>query len=112
MHSASVEQWDQAKGKVRGKGKTINEINLYIETVRAKVFAIYRELEVDGKQITAEIIRNRYRGIDQEKKMLLEAFTEHNKEARSLIGKYFAEKIVQRYEATAVYLKSKHLTFM
>lgn len=62
-------------------------------------------MEVDGKQITAEIIRNRYRGIDQEKKMLLEAFTEHNKEARSLIGKDFAEKTVQRYEATAVYLK-------
>lgn len=103
--SASVGQWDQAKGKVRGKGKTVNEINLYIEVARAKVFAIYRELEVDGKQITAEIIRNRYRGIDQEKKMLLEAFAEHNKQARSLIGRDFAVKTVQRYEATAVYLK-------
>lgn len=105
-HSAPVDQWDQAKGKVRGKSRVVNEINLHLEVIRAKIFAIYRELEMADKEITAEIIRNKYRGIEQEKKTLLEAFAEHNKEARSLIGKDFALKTVQRYEATAVYLKS------
>lgn len=92
--------------KRQGKSRVVNEINLHLEVIRAKIFAIYRELEMADKEITAEIIRNKYRGIEQEKKTLLEAFADHNKEARSLIGKDFALKTVQRYEATAIYLKS------
>jgi hypothetical protein len=84
---------------------TADELNLYIESVRTKVLRIHRELEMDGKAITVETIRNRYQGLGQENKTLLEAFDEHNKEVRALIGKDFTEKTVMRYESTAIYLK-------
>lgn len=103
--SIPIDQWNQTKECAKGKNRAADELNLYIESVRAKVLKIHRELEIDGKAITVETIRNRYQGLGQENKTLLEAFDEHNKEVRALIGKDFTEKTVMRYESTAVYLK-------
>lgn len=77
--SIPIDQWNQTKECAKGKNHTADELNLYIESVRAKVLRIHRELEMDGKAITIETIRNRYLGLGQENKTLLEAFDEHNK---------------------------------
>lgn len=103
--SVPVNLWDQAKGKVTGKNKISSEINLFLESVRAKIYSIHRELESDGREINAEIVKNKYFGIDEECKTLLQAFAEHNKEARSLIGKGFVAKTVQRFETTTRYIE-------
>lgn len=103
--SAPIKHWGQAKGKLRGKNKISTEINLFIETIRTKIYNTHRELEADNKEINIKTFRNRYFGIDEERKTLLQAFNEHNKEAKSLIGKGYVFTTVQRFETTARYLE-------
>lgn len=102
--SIPVDQWDQPRGRAKGKSRIATETNLYIESIRSNIYQIHRELESDGRDITVETVRNKYFGVDEERKTLLQVFTEHNTEARSLIGKGYVGKTVQRFETTARYL--------
>ena len=103
--SIAVEQWNQAKECAKGKGRYIEELNRYIESIRVKLYQISRELEESGKIVTADKIKNIYLGNDTSQKTLLQIFEEHNNKCRKLIGKDFTDKTVQRYETTQRYLK-------
>ncbi len=102
--SIPAEQWNQAKECGKGKGRMVEELNCYIDSIRAKLYQIYRELEESGKTITADRIRSIYNGHDESQKTLLQLFSEHNAQCKQLIGKDFVDKTVQRYETTARYL--------
>ena len=82
--SIDVTKWNTQKECAIGREKKYQEINHYLDTIRTKILQIHRELEQDGKPITADIIKNIYYG-------------EHSKE--------YAEGTVLRYERTARYLK-------
>lgn len=60
--SIPVELWNQAKECSKGKDYLAKELNHYLETVKARIYQIQRELEVDGKIVTADEIRDRYYG--------------------------------------------------
>ncbi|MCP9613122.1 site-specific integrase [Coprobacter tertius] len=102
--SCPVNFWNQAKECSRGKDRMSVELNRYLEITRSRIHQIYRELEIAGKTITADLIRKLYYGEDEENKTLLQAFGEHNAQCRKLIGKDFVSKTVQRYETTTRYL--------
>ncbi|WP_246037517.1 phage integrase SAM-like domain and Arm DNA-binding domain-containing protein [Dysgonomonas capnocytophagoides] len=103
--SALVENWDQTKGKLKTKDKRSTEINMYIDTVRAKVQNIHRQLEADNLEISAKEICNRFCGVEEKHKTLIEVFEEHNKEIKQLQGKGYAQKTIIRFEGTVRYLK-------
>lgn len=103
--SIEIEKWNSSKGCAIGKDKKHQEINLYLDTVRNKVFQIHRQMEADGKPITADTIKNIYYGGHETPKMLIETFNEHNLEYRELMNKEYAEGTVLRYERTVRYLK-------
>lgn len=50
--SVEPDKWNHLKGCAVGKDRKHQEINLYLETVRNRVFQIHRQLEADGKPIT------------------------------------------------------------
>ena len=102
--STLVENWDQTKGKLRTKDKLSTEINMYIDTVRAKVQNIHRQLEADNLEISAKEICNRFCGVEEKHKTLIEVFEEHNKEIKLLEGKGYAQKTIIRFEGTVRYL--------
>ncbi|KAA6315168.1 hypothetical protein EZS27_034332 [termite gut metagenome] len=52
------ELWSQAKERSKGKSHAALELNHYIESVKSRLFQIHRELEIDGKTITAQIEKN------------------------------------------------------
>lgn len=103
--STLVENWDQTKGKLKTKDKLSTEINMYIDTVRAKVQNIHRQLEADNIEISAIEIKNRFCGVEEKQKTLIEVFEEHNKEIKLLEGKGYAQKTIIRFEGTARYLQ-------
>lgn len=47
--SVPVELWNQSKECSKGKDRSSQELNHYINSVRARVLQIHRELEIDGK---------------------------------------------------------------
>ena len=102
--SIEVSRWNAKKECANGKERKYQELNHYLETVRTKVLQIHRQLEQDGKPITAEILKRRYYGEGESPKMLLEVFNDHNKKCRDLLGKDFVLGTVLRYERTVRYL--------
>lgn len=53
-----VAKWNAQKECAIGKERKYQEINHYLDTIRTKILQIHRELEQDGKPITADIIKN------------------------------------------------------
>lgn len=63
---------------------------MYIDTVRAKLQNIHKQLDADNLEISAKEIYNRFCGVEEKHKTLLEVFEEHNKEIKLLQGKGYA----------------------
>lgn len=53
----NVAKWNAQKECAIGKERKYQEINHYLDTIRTKILQIHRELEQDGKPITADIIK-------------------------------------------------------
>jgi hypothetical protein len=103
--SIPVHLWNQAKECSNGKNYIDRELNHYLETVKARVCQIHRELEIDGKRITANAIRDRYYGKDENSRTLVEVYREHNKKCRALIGIDFTESTVEKFDTSLSHLQ-------
>jgi len=103
--SIPVDLWNQKKECSKGKDRVATELNHYINTVRAKVLQIHRELEIDNKPITADIIKDCFYGRDKVQRSLLEVYAEHNEKCRALIGKEYTESTVTKFETSINRLK-------
>ena len=103
--SIPVDLWNQKKECSKGKDRVATELNHYINTVRAKVLQIHRELEIDKKPITADIIKDCFYGRDKVQRSLLEVYAEHNEKCRALIGKEYTESTVTKFDTSINRLK-------
>ena len=103
--SIPVDLWDQKKECSKGKDRVATELNHYINTVRAKILQIHRELEIDNKPITADIIKDCFYGRDKVQRSLLEVYAEHNEKCRALIGKEYTESTVTKFDTSINRLK-------
>ena len=103
--SIPVDLWNQKKECSKGKDRVATELNHYINTVRAKVLQIHRELEIDNKPITADIIKDCFYGRDKVQRTLLEVYAEHNEKCRALIGKEYTESTVTKFDTSINRLK-------
>ena len=103
--SIPVDLWNQKKECSKGKDRVATELNHYINTVRAKVLQIHRELEIDNKSITADIIKDCFYGRDKVQRSLLEVYAEHNEKCRALIGKEYTESTVTKFDTSINRLK-------
>lgn len=91
--------WNSAKGKANEKCRGGKDLNLYLDAISANILQIQRDLELDKKEVSAQIILNRYLGKEQsDRHTLMEVFHAHNKKCRALIGINFAPDTVLRYE--------------
>ena len=103
--SIPIDLWNQKKECSKGKDRVAAELNHYINTVRAKVLQIHRELEIDNKTITADIIKDCFYGRDKVQRSLLEVYAEHNEKCRALIGKEYTESTVTKFDTSINRLK-------
>ena len=91
--------WNSAKGKANEKCRGGKDLNLYLDAISANILQIQRDLELDKKEVSAQIILNRHLGKEQsDRHTLMEVFHAHNKKCRALIGINFAPDTVLRYE--------------
>ncbi|WP_301875007.1 phage integrase SAM-like domain and Arm DNA-binding domain-containing protein, partial [Bacteroides caecimuris] len=103
--SIPAELWNQAKECSKGKDRASAELNYYIGTLRARILQIHRELETDGKEVSAAIVRDRFYGRDKVQRSLLEVYAEHNEKCRGLIGKEYSTATVEKFETSIRHLR-------
>lgn len=93
--------WNSAKGKANEKSRGGKDLNLYLDAISANILRIQRDLELDKKEVSAQIILNRYLGKEQsDRHTLMEVFHAHNEKCRALSGISLAPGTVIRYETT------------
>lgn len=110
QHKAT-DKWDPKLGKMTGTSAEARMVNRHLDDVRTKIYEIYDRLLREDKPISAQIIRDMYQGKDDEQRMLLELFKEHNDRIESLIGKGYSTGTLQRYKAARTHLKN-YLLFL
>ena len=100
--------WDSAKEKSRAKEKSAIELNNYINSAKAKITTMYRELELDGKHITAQLLKDMYLGNHEEEekgKTLVEVHSDHNERCRKLLGVEYSQSTIYKFDTSLKYLK-------
>ncbi|MDR2915205.1 MAG: phage integrase SAM-like domain-containing protein, partial [Tannerella sp.] len=100
--------WNQAKEKSKGKDKAAQELNLYIDAVKSKLYQIYRDLEIDNKPISAQILKDIFLGNikPDEGKTLVEVHTEHNERCRKLINTEYSPSTIYKFDASLKFLQA------
>ncbi|WP_259066039.1 site-specific integrase [Mucilaginibacter sp. X4EP1] len=98
--------WNTKTGRAREINEEANELNWYLDTISNKVHQIKRNLIDDGKLLTAENIKNILTGRGEKKYFILEAFQEHNRQMKALIGKEFAPATLTRYKTACAHLSN------
>lgn len=105
--SVIPDKWNQSRGQTSGSDPALQEINYFMGIIRTKVYMIFRKLEMDGREITAQTIKNILQGKEgpEKPKTLIEIFTEHNKQVHSLVGIDYAESTALKFDTSLLRLK-------
>lgn len=91
--------WNTAKGKAVENGRGCRELNLYLDAVSANVLRAWQHMELEGADISARTVLDRYLGKDRPvRHTLIEVFMEHNEKQKKLAGIDVAPATAVRYE--------------
>ncbi len=94
----SLDKWNSSSNKVRGFSKEAQEVNQYIDLITNKIYKIHQQFITEDKSFTAIDIRDTYLGKNENHKMLLEIFQNHNNQIEKLIGKDYVSGTDLRYK--------------
>jgi len=92
--------WDVETGKATGRTADASKTNALVDSTKAAIYKVYRELQEHDSYVTAEKIKNVFLGIEAKKQTLLELFDCHNNERKELIGINFSKSTYQKYFIT------------
>ncbi len=95
-----INKWSSKAGKAKGFSIETKEFNHFINSIRLKIHEIYQRLVNEERSISSQIIRDIYLGKQENYKMLLKIFQDHNNQVDSLVGKDFAAGTAERYRTT------------
>ena len=94
-----MKDWNDQSRRMNGKNPKAKEFNSYLDAVEFRIYEIYKELVANGEEISANIIKAKFHGVDTDKpRMLLEIFEDHNKQFGELVGKDFAKGTLKRFQ--------------
>lgn len=97
QRKVSLDKWSSASGRVKGYSSEAQEINQYIDIISNKINKIHQKFVEEDKPFTSKSILDTYLGKNENKKMLLKIFQDHNDQVEKLIGKDFAAGTALRY---------------
>lgn len=84
------EKWCPVAKKVNGQSEEVRALNAYLKTLEKTVYEAYRQLVDSGKQVTAEMLKNKLQGQNERELTLVTIFEDHNRKMEALLGKEFA----------------------
>jgi len=92
-------QWSAAAGRLKGNTSQARQLNLYLDTLSSKVLQMEREMVMDGVTVNFSNFREKWLGLTEPVRLLLEVFQQHNDQMAALIlaGKEFCPATLDRY---------------
>ncbi|MEN7547342.1 site-specific integrase [Rapidithrix thailandica] len=123
--SINLANWNKHKGMAKGSKQEVDEINTYLEQVRAKVVKCYRALLLETDTFTAEDVKKKFLGEDDEQKRqtLLGLIDYHNERFRDILEwgtlknyfttkKYLEKFLLTKYKRKDIPLKELRYKFL
>lgn len=92
------QKWDAKTGFMKGSGNEVRTINNHIHQISEEIFRIYSELQKNSDYISAEEIKNKFTGVPDDRRTLLQVFDDHNKDIERLIGKDYVKATLTKYK--------------
>ena len=99
------EKWSTLKGRLNGSTDKVKTLNHYLNTIEYKIQQAHYHLLQDNAPITARAIKNKYLGITDERKGLVEVFDYHNAKMQQLEGIDYAKSTITKYKTSLKHLK-------
>ncbi|WP_339841636.1 site-specific integrase [uncultured Maribacter sp.] len=119
----SVNVWDVSKGRVIGTTQKARLLNSYLDEVYVQIMEAHKQLLSEGKVITAQAVKARYLGQDEQHKTLMELVKYHNTTMDSVLkygtmkNYYSTERYLHRFlrdkfKTPDIYLKQLNYRFI
>ena len=117
------EHWDKKKGRLRTKDKGSLQINGFIEQTRTQIFQCYMDFKASGVTFTAQSLKARFLGEDQDHASMTELIAYHNEKMEPVLHydtmrhfktsqNYIMEYIQKEYKTEDVFLKDLDYGFV
>jgi len=97
----SVNEWDETRGRLHGLTHKARLLNSYLDEAYGAIMDTHKQLLREDKLITAQAIKARYLGQDEQHKTLLELIKYHNESQKSKLR----PGTMKNYYGTEKYLK-------
>ncbi|HEY5405909.1 MAG TPA: site-specific integrase [Ginsengibacter sp.] len=101
-----VIEWDANSQSVKGRSNEARVINDQLAVIKAKILNCRSRVEASHEQVTTEILKNEYNGVNERPRMLVEIIEQHNNDIKSLIGKDYSEGTWKKYLTTKKHVQS------
>lgn len=119
----SVNVWDASKGRVMGTTQKTRLLNSYLDEVYVQIMDAHKQLLQEGKMITAQAVKARYLGQDDQHKSLKELIAYHNTTMDSVLKygtmknyysteRYLHKFLIDKFKTPDIYLKQLNYRFI
>lgn len=92
-----LSKWNSLANKMKGSSEEARSINSYLDVLKNKVYGIEKFIVQHDLEYSAATFKNKFLGIEEESRMLIEIFENHNSQMKLLVGKEFAKNTYKRY---------------
>ena len=106
QRTIAVAKWSSAGGKAKGSHEDARSLNSFLDTLRNKAHNYQHELMQEGKAVTMANFRDKWYGVTEKPRMILEIFQHHNAQVAALVGKGFAAGTLERYVTSLKHTRS------
>lgn len=96
-----IVDWNNSKGLARPKNDALKLLNNHLEQVRCLLTSHYQEFIVNKELVTAEAVKNKFLGIEQQENTLQSLMDYHNLHMKEVL----APGTIKNYHTTVRYLK-------
>lgn len=121
----SIEEnnWNASKGMAKGSREEITKLNKYLDQFKAGIIDSYQQLAFQKKLITAELLKEKVTGADQDGFTICKLMEYHNTEQSQILEpgtmknyfttqKYIKEFISERFKTSDKYLSELSYKFI
>ena len=103
-----IDSWNPQKELVKGTHAETLKLNQYIQQVRSRLVECYRQLQLQGKVPTSEMVKNEFLGVAEERPTLLKLVDYHNKHMDGVLAPGTLKNYYTTEKYLKLYLRKKH----
>ncbi|MFS2187187.1 site-specific integrase [Mucilaginibacter sp. Mucisp84] len=82
-HQVKVDNWDAGRGGLKIKVAEAKETNAYLEQVKFTITTYYQQLQIAGKEVTAQLLKSMFLGEETEETCSLSKLMDYHYETAS-----------------------------